>query len=180
MDERLHRIRNAYDLTVEQYDCNSGAPENKEFLEPEAGMCFLDVGSGASLANYRLDLWPSKYFGIDISRALIQAMHKFSIDHWWFACCRTRVLAFCRRRLRHRCHNRRSGILHNGIRQTGALRAAACLEATCQDGARYSQPRPSACGHHVSTGGSPQPAPGSSLTFGIRKRIALSLLDRPS
>jgi SAM-dependent methyltransferase len=110
MDERLHRIRNAYDLTVEQYDhdidplgqvplelresaafqtfiedasrsCNSGAPENKEFLEPEAGMCFLDVGSGASLANYRLDLWPSKYFGIDISRALIQAMHKFSIDH---------------------------------------------------------------------------------------------------
>jgi SAM-dependent methyltransferase len=59
--------------------CNSGAPENREFLEPSAGMRFLDVGSGASLANYRLDLWPSTYYGIDISRALIRAMRKFSV-----------------------------------------------------------------------------------------------------
>ena len=105
MDEQLSRIRRAYDLTVEQYHdgidplsqlpsnvrnsdelaalledaaaCNSGASANEEYLEPRAGMRFLDVGCAASLANYHLYRWESWYFGIDISHRLIAAMGRF-------------------------------------------------------------------------------------------------------
>lgn len=108
MDEHLRRIRDAYDLTVWQYDqeidpleqvpqefkesaqfqafmedagrsCNNGAPENREFLDPRSRMCFLDAGCGASLANYRPGQWPSTYYGVDISSALIDAMHRFAV-----------------------------------------------------------------------------------------------------
>ncbi|KPJ86390.1 MAG: hypothetical protein AMS18_15675 [Gemmatimonas sp. SG8_17] len=109
MDERLSRIRRAYDLTVQQYRdgiepldqvptdfrnspelaallddakaCNSGAPENREFLDPKAGRRFLDVGCAASLANYRLDRWESRYFGIDISSRLVAAMNRFAQEN---------------------------------------------------------------------------------------------------
>jgi SAM-dependent methyltransferase len=107
MDEHLRRVRHAYDLTVRQYDqeidpleqvpkefkesarfqafmedagrsCNNGAPENREFLDPRSGMRFLDAGCAASLANYRLHQWPSTYYGVDISAALIDAMRRFA------------------------------------------------------------------------------------------------------
>ena len=107
MTQQLERVRRAYDLTVEQYrggtdwlaqvpeafrdssefqalmqePCNSGAPENRQYLDPQLGMRFLDVGCCANLANHRLDQWPSTYYGVDISPALIEAMQGFAANH---------------------------------------------------------------------------------------------------
>ena len=108
MRRQLDRIRNAYDLTVEQYRrginpyddvpadikesafykslmkesnaLGSGAPNIKEYLSPEPGMRFLDAGCSANLVNYRLDRWPSGYYGVDVSPALIDAMNGFVIQ----------------------------------------------------------------------------------------------------
>ncbi|UCG87257.1 MAG: class I SAM-dependent methyltransferase [Gemmatimonadota bacterium] len=108
MDEQLNHIRQAYDLTAQQYHdgidpldqipddfrnspelaalledaqaCNSGAPENREFLAPKAGTRFLDVGCAASLVNYHLYRWESTYFGVDISSKLIAAMGRFVLQ----------------------------------------------------------------------------------------------------
>ncbi|MBU1338668.1 MAG: class I SAM-dependent methyltransferase [Acidobacteria bacterium] len=55
----------------------SEAPEIMEFLQPAEGDKLLDVGCCANLATKRFDKWPSLYFGIDISPALIQAMQNF-------------------------------------------------------------------------------------------------------
>lgn len=105
MFEQLNKIRQAYDLTVEYFnnridpmvnvpaefkssakfkafqedsdDCNSGADDIREFLKPEAGMNFLDMGCCANLVNYQLYNWPSKYYGIDISGSLINEMNLF-------------------------------------------------------------------------------------------------------
>ncbi len=105
MDKHLQQVRKAYDLTIEQYykgidpyldvpqklketpffksfssgesPVNSAAVDIREYLKPELGMKFLDVGCGANLANYRLDRWPSTYYGIDFSPSLINAMKKF-------------------------------------------------------------------------------------------------------
>ena len=105
MDSQLEKIRKAYDLTVEQFrkginpldsvpeevknspGCKSlmadsavlgsAAPDIKKYLAPERGMCFLDVGCSANLVNYRLDLWPSTYYGVDISPRLVDAMKGF-------------------------------------------------------------------------------------------------------
>jgi SAM-dependent methyltransferase len=110
---QLKRIRLAYDLTVEQYRhdidplasvpeafknssefktfvaeskerCNSNASENKAYLDPQSGMRFLNAGCCANLANYRFDQWPSLYYGVDISRALIEAMQEFVKRHQLF------------------------------------------------------------------------------------------------
>jgi len=105
MNEQLDRVRRAYDLTVEQFKnsidpladvpdrikdtpffksmaaesifLNSAASDIKEYLNPSSGMRFLDAGCSANLANYRLHLWPSTYYGVDISHALIMAMENF-------------------------------------------------------------------------------------------------------
>ena len=105
MDKHLERIRRAYDMTVEQHRqgidplanvpeeienssflsylktnrglLNSGAPDVRQYLDPKAGMRFLDAGCSANIANYRLHQWPSTYFGVDISSALIGAMEGF-------------------------------------------------------------------------------------------------------
>ena len=107
MVEQLKRIRNAYDLTVEQYhkgidpfdkipselrsspdfkafqesrvQTNSGATDVREYLEPKPEMRFLDAGCSANLFNYRLDKWASTYYGVDISPSLIKAMESFVI-----------------------------------------------------------------------------------------------------
>jgi len=55
----------------------SNQQQDKDFLNPKAGMKFLDVGSCANLFNYRLDKWPSVYYGIDISEKLIASMKRF-------------------------------------------------------------------------------------------------------
>ncbi|KPK64519.1 hypothetical protein AMJ83_02080 [candidate division WOR_3 bacterium SM23_42] len=106
--EQLEGIRKAYDLTVEQYmkgvdpldsvpdeianlpgyaeitnntDLCSGAPDIKEYLHPEKGMRYLDAGCCANLVIHRLHRWPSVYYGVDISPALIEAMRKFADNH---------------------------------------------------------------------------------------------------
>lgn len=101
------KIRKAYDLTVEHFHrgtdplkevpedfknsaafkafmegagpsaTGSNAPENKDYLRPEKGMRFLDAGCGANLAAYEFDKWPSLFYGVDISSALIREMRKF-------------------------------------------------------------------------------------------------------
>ena len=105
MDDNLEKVRKAYDLTVEQFRngidpsenipdeiknsdfykslqsesgyLNSSAADVKEYLAPSNGMNFLDAGCSANLVNYRLDKWPSTYYGVDISPALIAAMRGF-------------------------------------------------------------------------------------------------------
>jgi SAM-dependent methyltransferase len=109
--KEVEHIRKAYDLTVEQYKkgihplkdvpddfksrldfktfmkdsdpsiTGSNASENKEYLAPEKGMRFLDAGCGANLANYRLHEWPSVFFGVDISTALIDEMKIYVNKH---------------------------------------------------------------------------------------------------
>jgi SAM-dependent methyltransferase len=107
IERQLEQVRRAYDLTVEQYHsgtdwlaqvpegfknspeflalmqepCNSGAAENRQYLTPQPGMRFLDAGCCANLANHRLDQWPSTYYGVDISPALIEAMQGFAASH---------------------------------------------------------------------------------------------------
>ncbi len=106
MSRQLERISKAYDLTVEQYRkginpyenipeeiknspfykslvseheaLGSGASDIKEYLAPVPGMKFLDAGCSANLFNYRLDRWPSTYYGVDISSELINAMKGFA------------------------------------------------------------------------------------------------------
>ena len=105
MDRQLDRVRKAYNLTVEQYNkginpldnvpekirnspfyksliadsgvLDSAAPDIREYLAPKPGMRFLDAGCCANIVNYRLDQWPSTYYGIDISPRLISAMKDF-------------------------------------------------------------------------------------------------------
>jgi SAM-dependent methyltransferase len=111
MRDQLQQISRAYDLTVKQHRDNidpfenvptefknskefkdfkktigstatgSNAPENKEFLNPQIGMKFLDAGCCGNLFNYRFDKWRSVYYGIDISPALIDAMKSFATHH---------------------------------------------------------------------------------------------------
>lgn len=106
--QQLERIRKAYDTTVEQYKrgidpmaalplefrtspdfkeflgnargCGSANPDIKDYLSPQAGMRFLDAGCSANLASYGFDKWPSVYYGVDISPALIEAMRKYAHD----------------------------------------------------------------------------------------------------
>jgi SAM-dependent methyltransferase len=106
INQQLKKIREAYDLTVVQYQkginpfdnipeeiinssgfkaimadkdkMNSGAPDIKDYLNPKSGMRFLDAGCCANLVNYRLDKWQSTYYGVDISSALIDAMKSFA------------------------------------------------------------------------------------------------------
>jgi len=106
MDKHLRQVREAYDLMVEQYrkgidpllnipqelketaffksfssgesSVNSAAADIRDYLKPVPGMKFLDAGCSANLVNYRLDHWPSTYYGIDISPALIEAMKMFT------------------------------------------------------------------------------------------------------
>jgi SAM-dependent methyltransferase len=109
--KEVEQIRKAYDLTVEQYKkgihplkdvpddfkstldfktfmkdsdpsiTGSNVPENKEYLAPEKGMRFLDAGCGANLANYQFHEWPSVFFGVDISTALIDEMKRYVHKH---------------------------------------------------------------------------------------------------
>lgn len=106
--EQVEKIRRAYDLTVEQYNkgidpldevpddfknspdfmafmkdahpaiVGSNAPANREYLKPKKGMAFLDAGCGANLSAYEFHKWPSTFYGVDISSALIDAMKTFA------------------------------------------------------------------------------------------------------
>jgi SAM-dependent methyltransferase len=105
--EQVEKIRMAYDLTVGQYhkgidplkevpedfknskECKafikganpsitgSNASDNKEYLKPKKDLRFLDAGCGANLAVYEFYKWPSIFYGVDISTALVNEMKKF-------------------------------------------------------------------------------------------------------
>jgi SAM-dependent methyltransferase len=107
LDKQLERIRDAYDLTVEQYHrgidplavvpyefkntpefkdflqsssrCSSANPDIKDYLSPATGMRLLDAGCCANLANHHFDRWPSLYYGVDLSPRLIESMQKFAV-----------------------------------------------------------------------------------------------------
>jgi len=108
MLRQMERIRKAYDLSMEQFNngvdpcdslpeeiknlpgvkyfrdknpnklLNSGSPDIRKYLDPRPGMRFLDAPCCANLASYRLDKWPSVYYGVDISPKLIRAMKGFA------------------------------------------------------------------------------------------------------
>ncbi|MDD5056013.1 MAG: class I SAM-dependent methyltransferase [Candidatus Peribacteraceae bacterium] len=105
---RLKKIANAYDLTVEEYvhdidpmakvpatfrnspavirflklsQGTGGRRAIRSYLQPKKGMKFLDVGSSADLFNYDHGRWASTYFGVDISLALVKAMRSYANNH---------------------------------------------------------------------------------------------------
>ena len=57
--------------------CNSGDPGIKDYLEPQNGLRYLDIGSCLNLMEYDLYQWPSNYYGIDISQKLIRVAKSF-------------------------------------------------------------------------------------------------------
>lgn len=59
----------------------SQAPDIREFLDPQPETCLLDAGCCSNLASYRFDTWPSMYFGIDVSPALLAAMLAFADEN---------------------------------------------------------------------------------------------------
>ncbi len=111
MHHQLRIIRDAYDKTVDRYfagvededllpeefkqsdrykrfkallhmpDGGSGDAKIREYLQPQAGMRFLDVGCCANLMTRNLAAWPSTYYGIDISPKLIEASQNFVKNH---------------------------------------------------------------------------------------------------
>ena len=108
MDERLDLIRRAYDEAARKYrdgvdpleavpaefresaafreffreaalgHSHSNALADREFLDPRAGMRFLDGGCSANLAAYGFDRWPCLYYGVDVSAEVIGAMRSFA------------------------------------------------------------------------------------------------------
>lgn len=109
IQEQIKKIRRAYDRIVNNYRkgvrdvdllpekfkhsatfltfqeahyvCNSGVADIKKFLHPKKGMNFLDVGSCVNLINYALYKWPSIYYGIDISKKLIEASQNYVLKN---------------------------------------------------------------------------------------------------
>ena len=105
IEQQLRTIRFSYDQTVEDYlndiheldllpedfkrsatfrrfqtiaqQCNSGDPEIFDFLFPESGMRYMDIGSCANLLGYELHRWPSVYYGADLSIKLIHVTQEF-------------------------------------------------------------------------------------------------------
>lgn len=56
---------------------DSGRKEIKEFLSPKQDMKFVDLGCCLNLMFNQYDLWPSTYYGIDISPKTIQLLNEF-------------------------------------------------------------------------------------------------------
>ncbi|HDS08765.1 MAG TPA: methyltransferase domain-containing protein, partial [Firmicutes bacterium] len=110
MKRQIKRIRDAYNLTLDQFHkgidpfdllpvefrsspefkkliedntghCSSGAQDIRDFLGPEKGMKYLDLGCAANLAVYRLDEWGALYYGVDISDKLIDEMKMFVLKN---------------------------------------------------------------------------------------------------
>jgi SAM-dependent methyltransferase len=83
LDLLPHNFKNSPEFITFQKEtaargCGSGESNIREFLNPQNGMTFLDVGSCANLINYSLHEWPSFYYGIDVSKKLIKATTNFT------------------------------------------------------------------------------------------------------
>lgn len=111
MKDQLTIIRNAYDKTVDHYyagiededllpeefkqskrykrfkafflspSVGSEDPNIVDYLRPQTGMNFLDIGCCANLITRNLGAWPSLYYGIDISPKLIEASQNYVNNH---------------------------------------------------------------------------------------------------
>lgn len=105
MDQQLQRVRDAYRVgrpdeliplvpdefkQTQEYQefisdtkrtTGSDAPENKEYLNPQPGMRFLDAGCCGSYASYQLWKWPSTYYGVDFCPSIIEAMRGVAAKH---------------------------------------------------------------------------------------------------
>lgn len=58
-------------------DQDSGRKEIVEFLAPQRGMKFVDLGCCLNLIDNGYALWPSEYYGVDISSEVIQELEAF-------------------------------------------------------------------------------------------------------
>ncbi|WP_086347585.1 class I SAM-dependent methyltransferase [Candidatus Enterococcus clewellii] len=56
---------------------DSGRKEIFEFLKPQTGMLFVDLGCCLNLMFRGYDTWPSTYYGVDISNKTIQLLKHF-------------------------------------------------------------------------------------------------------
>ena len=105
MDQQLQRVRDAYRIgrsgeleatLPEEFKNSPGyqefvgdtgrttasdAPENREYLDPQVGMRFLDAGCCGGYAEYQMWKWPSIYFGVDFCPSIIEAMRGVAATH---------------------------------------------------------------------------------------------------
>ena len=56
---------------------DSGRKEIVEFLAPQRGMKFVDLGCCLNLIDNGYALWPSKYYGVDISSEVMRELDAF-------------------------------------------------------------------------------------------------------
>ena len=68
-DEELELL---YEIRID-----SGLKEYKKFLNPKKGKKLLDIGCYLNLIFYKYYLWPSEYYGIDISENVIHSLKDF-------------------------------------------------------------------------------------------------------
>lgn len=58
-------------------DQDSGRKEIVEFLAPQRGMKFVDLGCCLNLIDNGYSLWPSEYYGVDISSEVMRELDAF-------------------------------------------------------------------------------------------------------
>ena len=67
----------AYQKLLEASVPTSGRAEVKDYLSPEKGMNFVDLGCCLNLRSRGYAKWPSTYHGVDISPETIKLLHEF-------------------------------------------------------------------------------------------------------
>jgi ubiquinone/menaquinone biosynthesis C-methylase UbiE len=60
---------------------DSGFGDIRAYLDPAAGMRFIDLGCSANLIINGYDAWPSLYHGVDISSKTIELLKRFTTKH---------------------------------------------------------------------------------------------------
>ena len=66
----------AYSDFREATGCGSDSAAVRRFLDPQAGMRFLDLGCAANIINYRTHEWPAEYFGVDSSEETVKLLRR--------------------------------------------------------------------------------------------------------
>lgn len=61
----------------EHEELSSGRMEVTDFLKPEQGMKFIDLGCCVNLMFRGYDKWPSTYYGVDISKKTIEVLQYY-------------------------------------------------------------------------------------------------------
>lgn len=63
---------------IEGLDSDSGCKEIKDYLSPNKNIKFVDLGCCLNLMFKGYDVWPSTYYGVDISNETIQLLSEFT------------------------------------------------------------------------------------------------------